>query len=407
MNHRGLLVSNRIDRQRLIHELLSPTKLVGFAYLSTQKGLLFSSLAIEKMIATEQRLQQAMVGQRYLHSYSSGERKRLFLDYLVQQKPDYLVLDAVFDHLDPASKKLLSQKLQDCSRHIELIQIESRTQNFLTILQAKLCVEDNRFLLRELEDHTETAPIPISSLPKLKSSFQLEGKEMLRFGGVSVQYDGRPIVRDIHWSIMQGDFWQLVGPNGSGKSTLLSLVTGDNPKGYGQELYIFGRKRGTGESVREIKKHIGYYSPVLAEMFWRFQSLEQMILSGFYDSVGLYVKPTSIHKKIVREWLKALDLLALANTPYTQLSLGLQRITLIIRAFVKQPPLLILDEPLEGLDDEGVDLVCKLINRLVEETHTTIIYVSHQVEQRIKPKEVYELSPSKEGSSGKKASVSL
>ena len=142
-------------------------------------------------------------------------------------------------------------------------------------------------------------------------------------------------------------------------------------------------------------------------MFWRFQSLEQMILSGFYDSVGLYVKPTSIHKKIVREWLKALDLLSLANTPYTQLSLGLQRITLIIRAFVKQPPLLILDEPLEGLDEEGVALVCNLINRLVAETNTTIIYVSHQVEERIKPKEVYALSPSEEGSSGRKTSVNL
>ncbi len=407
MKHTGLLLSNRIDRQRLIEELLTHTKHEAFAALSTLKGLLFSNLAIEKMIATEQRLQQAMVGERYLHSYSSGERKNIFLDYLIQQNPGYLVLDAVFDHLDPQSKALLSQKIQDCSRHIKLIQIESRAQNFLPLLETRLCVEDNSFLFRTLEERSDTIATPISSLPKLKSSFRLEGKEMLRFGGVSVQYDGRPIVSNIHWTILQGDFWQLVGPNGSGKSTLLSLVTGDNPKGYGQELYIFGRKRGTGESVREIKKHIGYYSPVLAEMFWRFQSLEQMILSGFYDSVGLYVKPTSIHKKIVREWLKALDLLSLANTPYTQLSLGLQRITLIIRAFVKQPPLLILDEPLEGLDEEGVALVCNLINRLVAETNTTIIYVSHQVEERIKPKEVYALSPSEEGSSGRKTSVNL
>jgi len=407
MKHTGLLLSNRIDRQRLIEELLTRTKHEAFAALSTLKGLLFSNLAIEKMIATEQRLQQAMVGERYLHSYSSGERKNIFLDYLIQQNPGYLVLDAVFDHLDPQSKALLSQKIQDCSRHIKLIQIESRAQNFLPLLETRLCVEDNSFLFRTLEERSDTIATPISSLPKLKSSFRLEGKEMLRFGGVSVQYDGRPIVSNIHWTILQGDFWQLVGPNGSGKSTLLSLVTGDNPKGYGQELYIFGRKRGTGESVREIKKHIGYYSPVLAEMFWRFQSLEQMILSGFYDSVGLYVKPTSIHKKIVREWLKALDLLSLANTPYTQLSLGLQRITLIIRAFVKQPPLLILDEPLEGLDEEGVALVCNLINRLVAETNTTIIYVSHQVEERIKPKEVYALSPSEEGSSGRKTSVNL
>jgi len=315
--HIGLLLSNRVDSQRLTHQLLTKPKLQQFAHLSEEKGLLFSSQEVEKMIALELRLDTISVGERPLQSYSSGERKRVFLDYLIKQKPNYLLLDSVFDHLDPQSKEQLKETLNACSKHILLIQIESRRQNFLPFIEKHFQVKDDDTTLEEIKEQKEENKILLSSLPKLKSSFRLTVKEMLRYNGVSVHYEGRPILTDIHWDIMQGDFWQLIGPNGSGKSTLLSLATGDNPKGYGQELYIFGKKRGTGESVRDIKKHIGYYSPVLAEMFWRFQNLEQMILSGFYDSVGLYVKPSSLHKKIVREWLIALDLLPFAQTPYT------------------------------------------------------------------------------------------
>jgi len=396
----GLLVSNKIDRRHLISSLLSHRCPEKLSFLNDLQGLLFSSAAIESTIEKELRHETLIVSNRPLQSFSSGERKMVFLDYLIKQKQDYLVLDAVFDHLDQDAKASLSHKLEECTHHTQLIQIESRNKNFLPFIHTHLEVIDNSFRLKEISDSEKKSTLSLSELPRLKSTFKLKDKEMIRFDSVCVSYGENPIVKDVSWTINQGDFWQLIGPNGSGKSTLLSLITGDNPKGYGQELYIFGRKRGTGESVRDIKRHIGYYSPVLTEMFWRFQTLEQMILSGFFDSVGLYVVPSSLHKKIAADWLAILELTSLKNTPYTKLSLGLQRITLIIRAFIKQPPLLILDEPLEGLEDEGVTLVCDLINRLIQETETTIIYVSHQIENRISPKAIFELTPGEDGSIG-------
>jgi len=397
----GLLLSNKIDRTKFITSLLSDQCPTEFSYLNQLKGLLFSSDAIEDMIELELRHDVLNISDRPLQSFSSGERKKKFLQYLLHKKPDYLILDTAFDHLDPNSKLALTNTLSEYLKKVHFIQIENRKKNFLPFITTRYEIKDNSFQISKIENLEEKQhQLSLNALPKLKSNFHLEGEKMIVFKSVCVSYEQRPIVKDICWTINKGDFWQLIGPNGSGKSTLLSLITGDNPKGYGQDLYIFGRKRGSGESVRSIKKHIGYYNPILAEMFWRYQTLEQMILSGFYDSVGLYVNPTSLHKKIASDWLTILGLSTLKNTPYSQLSQGLQRVTLIVRAFIKQPPLLILDEPLEGLDEEAVTLVCDLINRLVKETNTTIIYVSHQAEKRINPKAIFNLTPTKEGSLG-------
>ena len=232
-------------------------------------------------------------------------------------------------------------------------------------------------------------------------SFDYNESILIKMNGVSVSYDERTIVDSISWTIKQGEFWQLIGPNGSGKSTLLSMITGDNPKGYGQELYLFGRKKGSGESVWEIKKQIGIFSTAMMELFQRNNSLEQMILSGFFDSIGLYTEPTTLQKQIVAQWLDVIQMSHLKNKTFNQLSIGQQRVALIVRAILKHPPLVILDEPVEGLDDENVALVIQLINILMQETKMTIIYVSHRIEPMLAPTSIFELIPTATGSIGK------
>nr|HMP31442.1 ATP-binding cassette domain-containing protein [Saprospiraceae bacterium] len=202
-----------------------------------------------------------------------------------------------------------------------------------------------------------------------------------------------------NWTIKPGQFWELSGPIGSGKSTLLSMIIGDNPKAFGQNIKLFGIQKGTGESVWEIKKNIGYFYPKMLQLFKRNYTNEEMLLSGFYDSIGLYTTPTEYHKYIAHQWL---DILGhdFRVKKFQDLSYGQQRIVMIVRAMIKQPPLLILDEPTVGLDDANASLLVSLINTIAAEQKIAIIFVSHRKESKLNPNFVLKLIPSQEGSKG-------
>jgi molybdate transport system ATP-binding protein len=215
-----------------------------------------------------------------------------------------------------------------------------------------------------------------------------------------VSYDGRPILDQIKWTIQAGECWQLKGPNGSGKSTLLSMITGDNPKGYGQDLNLFGMKKGSGETVWDIKQYIGYFNPVMIQHFSRLDSIELMIVSGCMDSIGVYIKPSEMQLRLAKEWLDYLGLLALKNKPIQFLPAAQQRMVLIARAMVKHPPLLILDEPTSGLDDASAAMVIGMIEQIRKETKTSVLFVSHQQEKGFEPDKTFELTASATGSTG-------
>ena len=218
---------------------------------------------------------------------------------------------------------------------------------------------------------------------------------------MTVKYEERVIVKDINWTINAGEFWQLVGPNGSGKTTLLTMINGDNPKAYNQDLTLFGRKKGTGETVWSIKQKIGYLTPSMTDLFNTRHTLEQMIISGFTDSIGLYKEPSDIQIRLADEWLELIEMSQLKKRVFCQLSLGQQRLALVARAMVKHPPLLILDEAMSGLDDHNASVVTNLINKIASESKTAILYVSHRIEEGLLPEHIFELTPSESGSAGK------
>ena len=193
-----------------------------------------------------------------------------------------------------------------------------------------------------------------------------------------------------------------MGPNGTGKSTLLSLISGDNPKGYGQELFLFGRKKGSGETVWDIKKNIGYFNSSITLHFSRLDSIVKMIVSGFNDSIGLYVVPSDQQLRLAREWLHFIGLYDFKNKPIQFLTLAQQRMVLIARAMVKHPPLLILDEPTASLDDAGVALIIEMIQQIAKESNSAILYVSHSKEVGLNPDLILELHP---GTAGSMASI--
>jgi molybdate transport system ATP-binding protein len=401
--HWNLLLSDFINKNQLIKNLLSGNSTGELAVYNNLKGILFSDITIQLFIQKEEQYDTLeAASNRKLRTFSAGEQKKEFLKYCLNQNPDYIILDNPFDHLDQASRKKLADSLEELEQSLGFIQLVNRSEDLLSFIENKAQITDDSFKLKPIDSSASDTPkTHTTQIPKPFHSFEDNTDILVKMDGISVSYNERPIVDSLFWTIKQGEFWQLIGPNGSGKSTILSMITGENPKGYGQELYLFGRKKGSGESVWDIKKNIGIFSTSMTQLFKRTQTLEQMILSGFFDSIGLYTQPTILQKQIAAQWLEVIGMSHLKNKSFHRLSLGQQRVVLIVRAVLKHPPLIILDEPLEGLDDNNSALVTDLINLLIQETNMTIIYVSHRIEQALKPKSVFELIPMKTGSIGK------
>ncbi len=403
--HYGIVVSNAVDKKAFIHQILSSRSTGGLSIYNDYEGVLFSDLAIAELIEKEHRhhtIEITTSANRPLHTFSSGERRKLFLEYCLTQNPDYIIFDNPFDHLDQSSRTILYERLFELSNSISILQLVHEEESLLPFIKNRGSVSENSFVVSEKKTATEPKRFKYTSdFPSSLVSFKEAYETLIKFHKVSVIYEEQPIVKNISWEVKQGEFWQLVGPNGSGKSTLLSLITGDNPKAFGQDITLFDRKKGSGESIWDIKKKIGYFSTNLSELFKRNHTVEQMVLSGFFDSIGLYAKPSGMQQQKALQWLDIIEMRHLKNSYFNRLSLGQQRLVLIVRALIKQPPLLILDEPFEGLDPENTILVSQLINTLVEKTEITIIYVSHTIEKTLAPSHIFELIPTEEGSIGR------
>jgi molybdate transport system ATP-binding protein len=401
MKHWDLLLSNQVDKKDFIENLLSGKIQGKLSIFNGLKGILFSDIAIQKLIEEEFRhdsIEATTDSNRNLRTFSSGERKKEFLKYCLKQNPDYIILDNPMDHLDQASRLELSTAIETISNSVWIIQLVNRTADLLPFISNKAQIEDDSFELKDITIENHSLESNEYKIPIHKEHF--EDGVLIKMNAVSVSYDERPIIDSLSWTIKQGEFWQLIGPNGSGKSTILSLISGDNVKGYGQDIELFGRKKGSGESIWEIKKKIGSFSTSMTDLFNRNTTLEEMILSGFFDSIGLYRQPTTLQRKIVAQWLDLIEMTPLKNKIFNRLSIGQQRVALITRAVLKHPPLLILDEPIEGLDDHNVALVIQLIHTIKRETNITILFVSHRIEPNLSPNSVLELQPSATGSKG-------
>ncbi len=404
--HWAVFIDNQSNKQGLIRQLLNydrpPQPLDALKGL---KGALFSKLALDNFIEEEVRHDYKLLTpstSQSLLSMSSGERKKALLNYLLETKPDFLILDNPFDNLDQDSQKQLKLDLAKISGYITIIQLISRSADLLPFVTNYSRLDFSHFIvIKDLANIEPNKRKPLNrDVPKALNHFNYCHEYLITFKNVSVSYEEKPILKNIYWTIRKGEFWELSGKNGSGKTTLLSMVTGDNPKAYGQDIFLFGTQKGSGESVWDIKKNIGYFTPAMVDRFRGYHSLENMLISGLLDSIGLYIKPGEAQLRVAREWLALLNMEDKKNSYFHDLSLGQQRLIMCARAMIKHPLLLILDEPTAGLDDASAALVVDLVNKMAAESHTTIIFVSHRKEPELKPNFVYQLELTAEGSVG-------
>ncbi len=378
--------------------------------LKNKRGVLFSTITLEQIIDEEIRHEKYILHEedkRSIRTFSSGEQRKALLNYLIDQKPDFLLLDNPFDCLDIVSVEALRVRLAKVSKQICIVQIIKRQDDILPFVSEVILIKSKRdigiYSLQEFnQKHLhKTQRVLKNNIPSTFNPFSNILDVLVEMKDVCVTYENRKIINNINWRIRKGEFWHLKGVNGSGKTTLLSMIYGDNPKAYGQQLFLFGHKKGSGESVWQIKEKIGYFTPSLTELFQGNHTVEQMLISGLVDSVGLYLKPTDKQKNLAQEWLNVLNLQDSKDDRFYSLSQVNQRLVLIARAMIKHPPLLILDEPSTGLDDASASLMVELIQKIAEESTTAVIYVSHRSEKGLKPQFIYELQLKEGGSIGR------
>lgn len=337
----------------------------------------------------------ALLNRRFKY-LSTGETRKTLLCQALMSEPELLILDEPFDGLDVQSRAQLAALLESLNQQgYTLVLVLNRFDEIPDFIQHAGVLADCNLT----ETGEKTALLKQALIAQLAHSEQLDGitlpepdapsarhaldphqpRIVLRDGIVS--YDDRPILNRLSWTVNPGEHWQIVGPNGAGKSTLLSLVTGDHPQGYSNDLTLFGRRRGSGETIWDIKKHIGYVSSSLHLDYRVSTTVRNVILSGYFDSIGIYQAVSDKQHKLAQQWLDILGMdNRVADAPFHSLSWGQQRLALIVRALVKHPTLLILDEPLQGLDPLNRQLIRRFVDVLISEGETQLLFVSHHAE---------------------------
>lgn len=406
-NHIALYISAREQADKLTRLIMAGKTFAFAGGLENKKGAVYSMLAIRAFVKEELLHEQLLIkaeNGNSLASASSGEQRRALLKYLLAQKPDYIIADNLFESLDKKGQEESIKTFTGMAAQTLIIQIIYRRKDLLPFIEMVYFIQDLEVKRIQTKEDFLNDPIPAVFLegnipPPVEEEVPEEGT-LVKMNNLSVSFNDRPIVKNVNWEIKKGEFWQLAGPNGSGKSTLLSIITGDSVKGYGQELYLFGKKKGSGETVWDIKQRIGYFSASVLQEFPRQDSIEDIVVGGFFDSIGLYTQPGDLQLSIARQWLWLLGLFDVRDQPFRKLTLVQQRMIWIARAMIKHPPLLILDEPTSGLDDENVLLFTQLVNKIAAETKTAIVYVSHRKDEGLLPEKILELVPSENGSAG-------
>jgi len=346
-------------------------------------------------------LDLARFAERTLLSLSNGEAQRVELARALSRPMRLLILDEPFTGLDQATREHFHRALEELMvTPLRVLFVTTRREDLPRLITHALYLEGCSVVaagpLAEIRQKNRTErgcrldQVRPRQVPKRQptkpniargSRVRSTASIIIELRNVTVRYDEHTILKGINWTVRAGESWALLGPNGSGKTTLLSLLLGDNPQAYANEVKVFGRARGSGQSIWELKRLIGWVSPELHLHFDDSATCLEVVASGFAETVGLFEKPTRKQHSLACRQLERFNLLGHAETPLFALSAGLQRTALLARALVKQPRLLILDEPCQGLDPQHRRMFIDAVDPLIRRGSVAAIYVTHRPDE--------------------------
>lgn len=317
---------------------------------------------------------------------STGESRKTLLARALLAKPKAMILDNPFEGLDinaqgeirelldelvqsPTPLLLITKDASDIPDAIDTVFLmdHGKIQGQCNAIEAKR---------QTAQRHRYSKPLPIEPAPDYPG-----GQPLIELKDVNVNFRGKQVLSDINWTLMPDQHCCISGPNGAGKSTLLGLLCGENDKAYGQRVILFGKQRGSGESVWDVKTHFGLLNTSMQLSNLKRSKVIDVVASGLFDSVGLYNDYGDAERQRLLAWLDALELLHCREQRFDRLSFGEQRMVLLVRAMVKSPEILILDEPCIGLDGEQKARLLGAVDQIAATGHTRILFVSHRSEE--------------------------
>jgi molybdate transport system ATP-binding protein len=323
---------------------------------------------------------------KQLIKLSNGETKRLLLASALIKNPLLLLLDNPLNGLDVASRKDFNELLREISDSGISIMMATTPAEIPEAISHIAVLEQGKTIFKGLSDQFKPENL-YSALVEMINKYELKElvassdwpsyQTIIGMDNVSIRYGDKLILDQVSWQVKQGERWALTGHNGAGKSTLLSLINGDNPQAFANKITLFDQRKGSGESIWEIKKKIGYVSPELFQYFPMESTCLQVIESGFDDTLGLFRVSGKSRAETSLRWMKLLHVNEFADKMIRNVPVSIQRICMLARAMVKNPSLLILDEPCLGLDFERQEQFKNLIDEICRMSNLTLIYVSH------------------------------
>ncbi len=335
-----------------------------------------------------------------LRYYSNGETRKTLIGKALLSNPKLLILDEPFEGLDYNSVIWLKQSISSLIKEgLTIFLISNRVDDLVPEITHVLCLKSGKvfakgyrsdvltsermellYEIKKFEEEKEDNFLLKNEIYKINPLKKKENKNqdaVIQMRKVNVRYGNKVVLENFDWTVRNGENWKIVGPNGAGKSTLLSLITADNLQVYSNEIYMFGKQRGTGESIWDIKREIGHVSSELQVKYRESISVLKVVLSGFFDTIGLFYPVSEKQNETAEKWMKFLEIENLTKTDFNRISYGQQRLVMIARALVKYPALLILDEPCQGLDLVNRNRILTLVDKIGHLSATQIIYVTH------------------------------
>ena len=331
---------------------------------------------------------------RKIHELSHGEMKRFLLFYCLIKKPQLIILDNPLEGIDPINQKILEVLFRKLIRDglalvfiLSQFEVPTYIHQILFINQAKnieLPVSEWEILKDDLMGQVSAkTQVPQNTLTSnLRiNNYREESIDsqpiILEMRNLSIGYGTKTVLSNIRWTVRKEEHWWIEGSNGSGKSTLLSIITGDHPQAYQDSYFWMGKVRGSGESIWDIKKSIGFMSPEMLIYLPKDQNCFQMVASGLFDTQGLFKRLTPHQIELVNLQIEEMNLNDLKTRFIHKIPVTEQRLILLARAFIKKPPLLILDEPFQGLADHDRSLLKSKLEISLKKNNQTLLFTSH------------------------------
>ncbi len=324
---------------------------------------------------------------RNLVQLSNGERRKVSIARALLKQPKLLILDNPFAGLDERFRVKLSENLEKLMQGDMRVIIVGTSRDEIPggithVLELsfrakrEISITQTRFLVAKPTPRNDN----LDALCQKNEGLESARKVLVQMENVNVAYNGAAILHQVNWTVRENERWALLGPNGAGKTTLLGLILADNPQAYANDITLFGKRKGSGESIWEIKQNIGWVSPELQLYYPRTATCLDVVCSGWFDSIGLYRQCSSQQREIAQTWLQRIGLVEHTETMFERLSEGEQRLALLARALVKNPALLVLDEPCQGLDADNRDRILQAIDG-IRRQDTSMIYVTHRADE--------------------------